>query len=175
MNESTLGRTPACDSFETGFFDGTLRLFADPEVPCSFGALCGDVALSAGAIEKEAPPFPTDFELSIHVSRPADCLGRFLAGRFFFFWRKHLTNHGTEVGYKPDRRKLGRDFHRRHLPVFTLAGAYPSTKTEKTFSGDLVSDCLGSGPAIVPRKQNATCSITFPFTSSSPAPDLPKH
>ena len=59
MNESTLGRTPACDSFETGFFDGTLRLFADPEVPCSFGALLGGFTLRAGAVERGAPPSPT--------------------------------------------------------------------------------------------------------------------
>ena len=28
----------ACDSFETGFVDGTLLSFLEPEDPCSFGA-----------------------------------------------------------------------------------------------------------------------------------------
>ena len=52
-------RELACDSFETGFLDGMLRLFLEPETPCSFGALCGNFALSAGAVEKDAPPSPT--------------------------------------------------------------------------------------------------------------------
>ena len=68
MNDSTLVRIPAFASFETRFLDGTLRSCVDPKIPCSFGALWGDVAWSAGAIEKEAPPFPTDLQSSSHVS-----------------------------------------------------------------------------------------------------------
>ena len=30
-------REPACDSFETGFGDGTLLAFLKPKEPCSFG------------------------------------------------------------------------------------------------------------------------------------------
>ena len=68
MNGSTLVRIPAFASFKTRFLDGTLRSCVDPKIPCSFGALWGDIALSAGAIEKEAPPFPTDLQSSSHVS-----------------------------------------------------------------------------------------------------------
>ena len=63
MNGLTLVREPAFASFETRFLDGMLRSCVVPKIPCSFGALWGDVGLSAGAIEKEAPPFPTDLEL----------------------------------------------------------------------------------------------------------------
>ena len=61
MSESTFGRMPACGSFETGFLDGTLRSFANPKVPCSFGALLGSFTLLPGAIEKGAPASPTVF------------------------------------------------------------------------------------------------------------------
>ena len=57
--DSRFIRELACDSFETGFLDGMLRFFLEPEAPCSFGALCGNFALSAGAVEKDAPPSPT--------------------------------------------------------------------------------------------------------------------
>ena len=70
MAGTTLLRELAWDSFETGFLDGMLRLLLGPDVPCSFGALCGNIALSAGDVGKDTPP-----------STPTDCRGHFRAGR----------------------------------------------------------------------------------------------
>ena len=50
---------PACDSFETGFLDGTLLSFLEPDEPCFFGALLERSMLLTGTFERSAGSFPT--------------------------------------------------------------------------------------------------------------------
>ena len=72
-------RKPACDSFEPGFLDGMLLSFLDPKEPCSFGAPWENSVLFAGAVEKDAPPFPSKLHLPLGAAKSgasrftADC------------------------------------------------------------------------------------------------------